>query len=87
MRLRNLNFDGTGQTVVVIDSGYDIIHRNDNIIYEFDFNGNDQDAFNGQQDSHGGAVATVVNQFSPGHIFAMLPEILQEKDEFYQYAI
>ena len=64
MRSRNLHFDGSGQAVVVIDSGYDIIHPNDSVIYELDFNGNDQYAFNGQQNSHGGAVATIVNQYA-----------------------
>ena len=64
MRSRNLHFDGSGQAVVVIDSGYDIIHPNDSVIYELDFNGNDQYAFNGQQNSHGGAVAAIVNQYA-----------------------
>ncbi len=64
MRLRNLNYDGTGHTVVIIDSGYDVIHSNDKMIFELDFRGNDQNAFNGQQDSHGGAVAAVVNQYA-----------------------
>ena len=64
MRLRNTNFDGTGQAVVVIDSGYDTVHTNDKLVYEFDFQGNDQNAFNGQQNSHGGAVAAVVSQYA-----------------------
>ena len=64
MRFRNLNFDGTGQAVVVIDSGYDTVHTNDKLVYEFDFHGSDQNAFNGQQDSHGGAVAAVVNKYA-----------------------
>ena len=64
MRLRNINFDGTGQAVVVVDSGYDTVHTIDKLVYEFDFQGNDQNAFNGQQNSHGGAVATVVSQYA-----------------------
>ena len=64
MRLRNLNYDGTGHAVVVIDSGYDVVHLNNKMIFELDFHGNDQSAFNGQQDSHGGAVAAVVNQYA-----------------------
>ena len=64
MRLRNLNFDGTGQAVVIIDSGYDVAHSTEKMIYEFDFYGLDQNAFNGQEESHGGAVAAVVGQYA-----------------------
>ena len=64
-RGKYINYDGSGYSVVIIDSGWDRSHDNRSMVYDYDFVFNDGNAFSGQRKSHGGAVATVVREYAP----------------------
>jgi len=58
-------YDGSGMTVVIIDTGASKHVSNDNVVYSYDFADNDNDAYNPSY-YHGGAVAQVAQDVASG---------------------
>ncbi|NYT28724.1 MAG: hypothetical protein H0A76_13270, partial [Candidatus Thiodubiliella endoseptemdiera] len=58
-------YTGAGQTIVVIDQGISTSYTNSNVVYSYDFAGNDNDAIN-SGGNHGGQVANVAQNVASG---------------------
>lgn len=59
-----LGFDGSGQTIVIIDDGTSPFYDQSNTVFEFDFADNDNDASVNTVNSHGSQVAQVALQIA-----------------------
>lgn len=70
----NVEYTGSGQTVVIIDTGASHQFSNNNIVYQWDFADNDGDTYSGTPwndyvlggHHHGGQVATVAQDVASG---------------------
>ncbi|ORU91077.1 MAG: hypothetical protein A6F72_00730 [Cycloclasticus sp. symbiont of Poecilosclerida sp. N] len=59
------SYTGSGQTIVIIDTGSSSNYQNENVVYSYDFADNDGDASNTGV-NHGGIVANVAQQVASG---------------------
>lgn len=63
-RSKYLDYDGTDQTVIIIDSGWSDGYSVGNLIYQWDFADNDGSAWNWDTKTHGAMVGSVVLDYA-----------------------
>ena len=64
MRSKYLDYDGTDQTVIIIDSGWANGYSVGNLAYQWDFAENDSSAWNWDSKTHGAMVGSVVLDYA-----------------------
>jgi len=79
-RRKYTNYDGSGYSVAIIDSGYDRLHDNRSMIADYDFVSNDGNAYSNSIKSHGGQVASVVREYAPDVNIIHLRALDQNQD-------